>query len=43
MKNTKNIPTYMKHLRGEVRVPEVLLDVVVAFHLREKSNRDIEA
>jgi hypothetical protein len=43
MKVTKSVPQDMKHLRGEDRVPEMLLGAVVAFHLSGKSNREIEA
>ena len=43
MKATKSVPQDIKHLRGESRIPKVLLGAVVAFHLSGKSNREIEA
>jgi hypothetical protein len=43
MKVTKSVPQDMKHLRGEGRIPELLLGAVVAFRLSGKSNREIEA
>jgi hypothetical protein len=43
MKVTKSVPQDIKRLRGEGRIPEVLLGAVVAFHLSGKSNREIEA
>jgi CTP synthase (UTP-ammonia lyase) len=43
MKVTKSVSQDMKYLRGEGRIPDVLLGAVVAFHLSGKSNRKIEA